>query len=369
MTARLCPHLSECGGCQLQHLDHSAYIKAKEDLLSIALEAHSISCTNRLQLQTFTPAARRRVQFKAERQEGQIALGFYARRSHTLVDIQTCLVVEPLIRDFLEPLRDGMRHILQENQKAEIHVLAADEGLDVHILASNKSEMNARHNTALLLWAEAQSGLARLRVNQHLIFLRHAPHLSFADVKVAVDASSFLQASAESEAYMVDTCLKAILQHCPKPKRLVDLFCGRGTFSLPLAKLAAVMAYESEEEALKALTKVAHHAQHKLTVHRRNLLKEPLTPLELREASAVIMDPPRSGALAQARNLANSDVPCIVSISCDPQTFARDAAILCAGGYTLIQVQGIDQFHWSTHLEVMGVFIKLNSRLPKRRGL
>ncbi len=365
-----CPHYPQCGGCQLQHLNEEAYKEVKEGFLTKALTHYNVSYESRLPLRIGAPATRRRAQLKARNVEGHIHVGYYAERSHDLVNLTTCLVILPLLRDFLPPLREGLRVLLkQPNQSAEIFLLSANEGIDLHIILTQSKDLHPQERTALLLWAEAQPQLARLQINQELIFKRATPTLTFGGTQVAVDATCFLQASAQVEHFMVEKTLAAIQQWVPKPHHLVDLFCGRGTFSLPLGQLASVASYESDEAALDVLRLAAKHTRYPVTIHRRNLMKEPLAPLELRGISAVVIDPPRAGADAQSATLANSDVACIISISCNPITFARDAATLCRGGYKLVQVQAIDQFHWSTHLEVMGVFIKLKTRLPKRRGL
>jgi len=88
----------------------------------------------------------------------------------------------------------------------------------------------------------------------------------------------------------------------------------------------------------------------------RALFREPLLPRELDAHDAVVFDPPRAGAEAQARELAKSKVRTVVAVSCEPRTFARDAAILIAGGYRLESVTPVDQFAWSMHVEVVGVF-------------
>ena len=143
-------------------------------------------------------------------------------------------------------------------------------------------------------------------------------------------------------------------------KRAADLFCGSGAFTLALARKAAVAAYDSEKDSIAALTAALRNAQglKPITAERRDLFRRPLLASELNAFDAVVIDPPRAGAKAQCEQLAASKVQRIVSISCGPATFARDARILIDGGYTLEKVTPIDQFLWSAHIELSALFVR-----------
>jgi len=136
--------------------------------------------------------------------------------------------------------------------------------------------------------------------------------------------------------------------------RIADLFAGIGTFTFPLAAHATVHAVEGDPAAHATLATAARGRR--VTTARRDLFTDPLTATELSGFDAVVFDPPRAGAREQATQLAASHVPTIVGASCNPATFARDARILTDGGYTLRQVTPVDQFLWSAHVELVGVF-------------
>ena len=143
-----------------------------------------------------------------------------------------------------------------------------------------------------------------------------------------------------------------------KPKA-IDLFSGCGTFALPLARKARVHAVEQDKPALAALAAAAKSSGLKpVTTEVRDLFKLPLGPTELKDYDAVVLDPPRAGAEAQAKMLAKSKVPVIAYVSCDAASFARDAALLAAGGYAIGSVTPIDQFLWSSHIELVGRFAR-----------
>ena len=117
---------------------------------------------------------------------------------------------------------------------------------------------------------------------------------------------------------------------------------------------------EQDAPALAALAAAAKTAKglKPVTTEVRDLFKLPLTPLELKPFDGVALDPPRAGAEAQARILAKSAVATIAYVSCDAASFARDAAILVAGGYRIGPVTPIDQFLWSSHIELVAGFIR-----------
>jgi 23S rRNA (uracil1939-C5)-methyltransferase len=141
-------------------------------------------------------------------------------------------------------------------------------------------------------------------------------------------------------------------------KTVADLFCGLGPFALRLAEAARVTAHDSDKAAVAALGVAHRHTQglKPITAKPRDLFREPLTQFELSAFDAVVLDPPRAGAEAQARELAKAKVRRLVYVSCDPVSFARDAAILVAGGYRLERVVPVDQFAFSAHVELVAGF-------------
>ena len=136
---------------------------------------------------------------------------------------------------------------------------------------------------------------------------------------------------------------------------VVDLFCGIGTYSFCLSESTKVHAVEGDADMIAAIRR---HATPSLSVEQRDLFKNPLTAKELARFDAAIINPPRIGAKAQTEQLAQSDIGTICMVSCNPASFARDAKILGSAGFTLAQAQGIDQFVYSPHLEITGVFTR-----------
>jgi 23S rRNA (uracil1939-C5)-methyltransferase len=207
--------------------------------------------------------------------------------------------------------------------------------------------------TAALSSALAGIGIARLTMNREPVFEIALPTVSLGGVKVSPPPNPFLQSTADGEAALQERVLKIM----GKAGAVADLFSGIGTFALPLARRARIHAVELDKQALQALAEAAKAPGLKpVTTETRDLSKLPLTPAELNGYDAVVLDPPRAGAEAQARALAKSQVPVIAYVSCDPASFARDAALLVQGGYRAGPVTPIDQFLWSSHIELVGGF-------------
>jgi len=177
--------------------------------------------------------------------------------------------------------------------------------------------------------------------------------LSAGPARIPLPPGAFLQATAQGEEQLSQLVLAA----AGEATRVADLFCGIGPFALRLAEQASVLAVDSDEQAIRALDRAARAApgMKPVTTECRDLFRNPLTPRELDRYDSVIFDPPRVGAEAQARELAQSKVPTAVAVSCDPASLARDLAILTAGGYRIERVTPVDQFKYAAHVETVAV--------------
>jgi 23S rRNA (uracil1939-C5)-methyltransferase len=169
---------------------------------------------------------------------------------------------------------------------------------------------------------------------------------------VEIPPGAFLQPSAEGER-VIAALVAAAVGNAPS---VVDLFAGCGTLTFPLARTAKVHAVEGEGAALSALKSAAEAARLPITTEARDLARRPLLPDELKRFAAAVFDPPRAGAPEQAAQLAQGGPPLVVAVSCHPVSFAHDARLLAEGGYELQAVTPIDQFPWSAHVEMVGVF-------------
>ena len=196
--------------------------------------------------------------------------------------------------------------------------------------------------------------LARLSIHGDVVVERRRPPLAIGRAEVTPPPGAFLQATALGEAELA----RLVAEGVAGAKRVADLFCGVGPFALRLAEASEVYAADTEKPAVEALAAAARMASglKRVTAEARDLFRRPLTAAELAKFDAVVFDPPRAGAEAQARTLAASKVRRVVAVSCSAATLARDAAILIAGGYRLGSVTPVDQFRHSAHVEAVARF-------------
>jgi len=308
-----------------------------------------------------TPIAdRRRSTLAARRIAAGLLIGFHERRRHRIVDLRECPVLRPDLAALLPGLRNLLARILEVGDGAEVMLAALDGGIDVTIVAQGNPDLAARE--ALAAFADS-ADLARIawqdgKSPPEPVAQRRQCTVTFGEIPVAVPPGAFLQASAAGEAALTGLVLEAVGQGIGEAPQLADLFAGLGTFTFPLARHGRVHAVDSDGGALDALEAAARTGGlgGRVTVARRNLYRDPLSADELGRFDAVVFDPPRAGATAQAAELARSPVPLVVGVSCNPASFARDAASLVAGGYRLERVTPVDQFLWSEHVELVGVF-------------
>lgn len=276
-------------------------------------------------------------------------IGFHAVKSHAIVDMYECLILTPGLFALAQQLRSRFDFL---KAPADLYVTDTLTGFDLGIRSPQK--LNPQM-TADLAGAVAGLGIVRVTFNNAPVLETAAPQVEEGGVRVHLPPYSFLQSTVEGEAALQECVLNIV----GRAKAVADLFSGVGTFALPLAKKAKVHAVEQDAQALAALAQAAKTPGLKpVTTERRDLFKLPLTFAELNGYDAVVLDPPRAGALAQAGQLAKSRVPVIAYVSCDAISFARDAAILLQGGYRLGPVTPIDQFLWSSHIELVAAFVR-----------
>lgn len=352
-VAAPCPHFGPCGGCALQHAAPDFYASWKAGLLLTALQRAGMGDVPVAPMRATPPATRRRATLSARRLASGVVLGFQGRRSHQIADLKTCLLLRPELVSLLAPLRGLLEKLLPPGGRCQIHLALLDTGVD--LLLRDIADPGLDGRMALADFAAAHD-LTRLSLDEGHgpePVARHRPPLvKFGQYVVELPAGGFLQASREGEALLVAEVKAAVGARA----KVLDLFSGVGTFALSLAPRATLHAVESDRAAVAALA-----ATGQVSTECRDLMEEPLKGPELAPYDAIIFDPPRAGARAQAQALADCNAEVIVAVSCNPASFARDAAILAEGGWRLNRVAPIDQFPWSAHLELVGVFQRTDS--------
>ena len=355
-----CPHFGQCGGCAVQHLSEEAYAGWKRGLLLEALERRGLPLEAAGDLILCEPH-RRRLRFAAVGRKGSAVLGFNRRESNQIVDLSACAVADPAIATKLEPLKDLLAKLLKPKQLCDVEIVAAENGLD--LLLVSKISLNGRNRMLLVDFAGAE-GCTRVSVQAderfppEVVVEFDAPQIRFGDVPAHPPPGAFLQPSADGEQALRQA-VQALIP--PGTMKITELYAGCGAFGLPLAAAGfRVTAYEGDEAMVKTLTQAAgrNSLGGRIAGRVRDLVRQPVRPSELADTDLVLLDPPRNGAAAQVELLAESDVPAIIYVSCNPATFARDAAMLAEAGYDLRHVTPVDQFVYTSHLEVLGLFLR-----------
>ena len=347
----LCPHFTECGGCVLQHGSDTLVAHWKTEMIRQALSARGIDGVQIYPVRTSPPASRRRVTVTARRTKKGVQIGFHAPGSDRIVPISACVVARPELIDTLPLLAELVPLAASRKSEVRMTLTLTKGGVDAAVQDAKEIDGPGR---ALLAGAANRAGVARLSWNGDVVITRAPPMVQMGRAEVEIPPAGFLQATEEGEAALVS----AVRQGVGPALRVADLYAGCGTFTLPLASHADVIAAEAEPMAVMALDKAWRSAPglHRVTAERRDLNHRPMLKEELKGIEAVVIDPPRAGARAQTEQLARANIPVIVSVSCNPATFARDARLLIDGGYRLDWVQPVDQFRWAAHIELAARF-------------
>ena len=342
-----CRHFPECGGCQLQHADDQAYSNYLISRTESALAQHDLR-TDIREPHLSPPKSRRRATLKVQKAGGRVLIGFNAEKSHRIVDMRECHILHPELFVLVQPLRGVLTRLLPGNRSAEAQLTLVDQGMDV--LLRNVEPVGLAAIEALSGFATSNS-LARLSIDRGA-----GPETMWEPVPVTVTLSHtsvsfppgrFLQATADGEAALTSAVCDAVAGF----SALADLFAGLGTFALATSARYAAEASRDSAAALK-------RAAPSISVEHRDLYRRPLNGAELTRFDAVVLDPPRAGAVEQIRELASSSVPRIAYVSCNAPTFARDARALADGGYSLDWIKPVGQFCWSTHVELAAQFTR-----------
>lgn len=345
-----CRHARSCGGCQLQHAADPFVARWKEEVVRTALAGQGLAAPFR-PMAISPPNARRRATLSARRTKGGVLLGFHAKGSDIITQIPDCKLLHPALIAALPGLEALVAMGGSRTVELQLMVTTTRGGVDVVVTGGKPLDGPFRLDLSRVVEAH---GFSRLTWDGETVALRDRPAQGMGRATVVPPAGAFLQATAEGEAAL----LAGVREALGPQRRVVDLFSGVGTFTLPLAEAMEVHAVEGDAAMTQALDLAARHTPnlHRISTETRDLFRRPLEADELKGFTGAVIDPPRAGAEAQTVTLASSQVSVVAAVSCNPVTFARDARILTRAGFTLDWVQVVDQFRWSTHVELVARF-------------
>lgn len=348
-----CPHFGICGGCAIQHWREAPYRAWKRNLIVSALAQARIPASVGDLIDAHGEGRRRAVLHARRGTKDIVEVGYSALRAHVIVPIDRCPVLAPSMQGTIQAAWHIAEALSPLRKPLDIHVTATMNGLDIDVRGSGPLDTSS---ISALTRLSSPGQVARLTRHGELVTQVAPPLLPIGKSRVTLPPGAFLQATERGE----QTLAELVLAHAQGAKSMLDLFCGIGPFALRLAERSRVTAIDSDQNAIDALARAgqATSGLRPIAAHRRDLFRRPLSFQELSGFDAIVFDPPRQGAEAQAREIARSKVRNVISVSCNAATFARDAAILIAGGYTLHEVTPVDQFKYTAHVEIVGHFVR-----------
>ena len=347
-----CRHYKSCGGCAMQHASDEFVAKWKVETVARALSAQGIEAEIS-GIETSPASSRRRAKLSGRRTKKGTLVGFHGRASDVVVEVPDCRLLAPALLATLPALHDLTA--LAASRKGEVGLTLTESLAGPDIQIETDKELTGELRIELAALAQ-KHWIARLVWQDEQVVMIEPPLQRFGKAQVVPPAGAFLQATAEGEAAL----LRAVKQAVGGASKVADLFSGCGTFALPLAETAEVHAVEGEKAMVAALDRGWRETQglKRVTSEARDLFRRPLLRDELARFDAVVIDPPRAGAEAQIAEIAASTVPLVAMVSCNPITFARDVKALIAAGFRIESLVVVDQFRWSSHIEVAAKLVR-----------
>ena len=349
-----CRHFPQCGGCQLQHADDAALAQFVSDRVSFAAESQGVVPGTLTSPHLSPPRTRRRATLHAARLGKKLVIGFREGGSHRIVDMTECHILHPRLFALVDPLRKLLAS-WGGKLAADIQLTLVDTGIAAEI--KGISAENLAQTEALLDFAREHS-LARLSVDEGFgpepVWEPEPATVTLGGTPVSFPHGAFLQPTADGEAAL----LSAAREWCSGHGIVADLFAGLGTFAFALAGPAKVLAAEADRGAHLACQAAARASGKPVHALHRDLFRDPLTADEISKFGCVLLDPPRAGARNQVDAIAQSTASRVAYISCNPQSWARDARRLADAGFRLAELRPVGQFRWSTHVELASLFLR-----------
>jgi len=367
-----CPHFGTCGGCALQHMEPSAQVRAKQAIVLSTLARIGKVVPERV----LAPLAaapwgyRRRARLGARlvRKKGRVLVGFRERKGRYIADLAACRVLDPRAGELILPLAALFGALSIPDRLPQVEVACGDE-VTVLVLRHLAPLTAADHDAlrafaaahAIEWWLQPADESSAAPLDPPGSPLRYALQSDDAALRAEIEfrPTDFIQVNAAVNRLMVEQAL-ALLE--PQPgARVLDLFCGLGNFTLPLARRGAEVIGVEGDAGLVARAR-ANAARQGIAAdfHVADLF-QPLDdfPWARQRYDAVLLDPPRAGAWEVVQRMPKFAPSRIVYVSCHPGTLARDAQHLChEQGYRLAAAGAMDMFTHTAHVEAMALFVK-----------
>ena len=357
-----CNHFTKCGGCLLQHWKYENYKNWKFNLIRQPLLKLTPD-TKIFDMISAENYSRRRAKFFFKHENNSFKIGFKGYKSDTLINIDHCIIIDPDIMELMIELKNSFNTNFLTKEIIIFHVNKLDYGLD--ILVQTKKYLQI--NDLIKIFKNFKSKITSIylqqdKLNPELILFYNKNKLHFGECNVygLIPPAGFFQATKIAENQLIKNILNEIEI---KNDYVLDLYSGSGTFTLPLLKNGYnVYAIDNNKSSIESLIKSAKEQNlfNKIEYNILNLNKEKIETQFFQKFDVVILDPPRAGSLLQLTSIVETKVKKIIYVSCNVQSFLRDTQILLSNGYKIKYILPIDQFLYTSHLEIFSVFETFN---------
>ncbi|WP_158117109.1 23S rRNA (uracil(1939)-C(5))-methyltransferase RlmD [Vibrio cincinnatiensis] len=360
-----CAYYQQCGGCDLQHLNHAAQVAHKQQTLSQLMNKFANQ-----QLGLSEPTCgkekgyRRRVRLSLlwDKKTQQLQFGFRRKQSKQIVTVTDCPVLEPSLNALLPALKGRLTHLSQPHQLGHVELVKGEN--TIVLMLRHLAPLSQADQQQLLTFASEHQLSLYLQPTAGPLEHRYGEHPNYQEVGASISflPSHFIQVNQSVNRQMVEQAITWL--DVQSDDRVLDLFCGLGNFSLPIAKLAhSVVGVEGVDEMVEWAKHNAELNQIKTATFYQANLEQDMTSQAwaVEKFDKILLDPARAGAAGVIDHVARFGAERVVYVSCNPATLARDSHSLLSQGYQLAKLTMLDMFPHTSHLESMALFVKNRS--------
>lgn len=330
-----CKYYKKCGGCLLQHINLDYYYKLKEEYIKNLFGIDKIN--------TFKIGYNKRTRVNLKYLNGKY--GFYQKNTTNIVCIKNCLNLTNSINNIIDKL-DGIKLTNLDS----VDIFEVDNGVGMNLIFNKDPNISEFKKLDIFkdciisinyTYKDKKSFISIIKNDDLFLTLKNK--------KIILPNNFFMQATKESKDFMIDEICKEIQNY----KNVYDLYCGIGTYSFPLTDYnKKVTCFEGEDLMIECIKKNINTLNIKnLFFEKKDLYNQPIT--DFKNVDAVVINPPRNGASNQCKFIKNIEK--VVYVSCNPETFKKDFEILKKNGYMIEKITTIDQFFYSSHIEMICV--------------
>ncbi|ELR65369.1 methyltransferase RumA [Photobacterium marinum] len=360
-----CPIYDQCGGCNLQHLSHQGQVEAKQQALK-ELMSKFAATDKQQEFALEAPITgserhyRRCTRFAVKPGGGKLQFGFRRKQSKEIVDVEHCPVLAESLNELLPSLRSLLGQLKGQKHLGHVELVEADNGRVV--LIRHLQPFSDKDMTLLRQFAEQHDVILYLAPTSDSIdrISGQAPYYELDGMKLYFSPKDFIQVNRDVNRQMVQQAMDWLTVE--PEDRVLDLFCGLGNFSLPLAKRAkSLVGVEGVDEMVhRASDNALINNQGNASFYQANLEQDVTEMAWAKEPfNKILLDPARAGAAGVMQHVINLNPERVVYVSCNPATLARDSQVLLKQGYQLERLGMLDMFPHTGHLESMALFTRI----------